>query len=481
MKFWACVLVIALAGAVRGEDEDDGLVRCPRCFEDCPMGQVNEYDDRGCPTCACVPESEHDRFMRCGPICRMYCTFDFKNNEEGCPICECNPDPCEEHSCKDGQVCKPNRVGSGVWEAVCEEVTPRCLLAACDVECQFGLVVDANGCHTCDCNPSPCATTMCERDHVCKINGENEAECTLQPLCEQAQRGVHLLGQDAQSRGPHGGPGSQPLLGGHHLACTQDGQFQPTQCYHVTGDCWCVDDMGKELEGTRKNVRRKGSPLVCPVNTTTSLHGHVSLQHDLEDLESHLDMLHNMMHDMLSHWLVVHRRYITVIEITPNHADIHLLEVDFVVATDENAQHDLATSSHHFQQEAQRNNIMMQYQGHILKPAHNGVHVLHTYQPMLPPVGVMHREASFYRQHQAALLACFIGITFFLLILTALVKILMSRRRSSTLRFPREEPAEPRDLYKQNLKFSSKLSNVGDEDKKVVLTDAEGMGQEVTA
>jgi len=248
--------------------------------------------------------------------------------------------------------------------------------------------------------------------------------------------------------------------------------------------------MGKELEGTRKNVRRDGHPLICPVNTTTSLHGHVSMQHDLEDLETHLDLLHSMMHDMLSHWLVVSRRYITVIEITPNHADIHVLEVDFVVATDENAQHDLATSSHHFQEEAQRNNIQLEYQGHTLKPTHNGVHVMHTYQPMLPPVGVMHRGASFYRQHQAALLACFIGITFFLLVLTALVKILMTRRRSSTMRFPREEPAEPRDLYKQllqpsfyheNLKFSSKLTNVGDEDKKVVLTDAEGMGQEVNA
>jgi len=486
LHFFSILALVTLASC-QAPPADDELVRCPRCLIECAAGQVPGVAENGCPTCECVaapvavdvgvlpvipPEPaiippEPD-FIRCGPLCRMYCNYGFKKNATtGCPYCACNPNPCEvEGACGDEQRCETVEIEHQVYVAQCsdaEPVRPRgCLLAACDVECPFGLMMDSNGCHTCECKPDPCETTLCDQGHVCKLSSENQAQCILQSLCEQAR-----------SSGPR-------LLGGsHQLACTRDGQFEPTQCYHVTGDCWCVDDTGKEVEGTRRNVREEGTPINCPVNTTTSLHGHVSMEHDLDDLEQHLETLHDMMHDMLSHWLVVSRRYITVVEITPNHANIHLLEVDFVVSTDENAAHDLATSSHHLQ--SQVNSLQMQYQGHILKPATNSLSMHHQYQPMLPPVGVIHRQASFYRQHQMALLAGLIGITFFVVVLYFVVQMLVGRRRTATLHFARETPAEPRDLYKQNLKFSGKLTHVGDEDRKVVLTDAEAINQDIQA
>lgn len=33
--------------------------------------------------------------------------------------------------------------------------------------------------------------------------------------------------------------------------CEANGSFSPMQCHHVTSECWCVDDRGKEITGTR--------------------------------------------------------------------------------------------------------------------------------------------------------------------------------------------------------------------------------------
>ena len=36
------------------------------------------------------------------------------------------------------------------------------------------------------------------------------------------------------------------------LDCDDRGNFKPRQCCHMTGECWCVNDIGNEIEGTRK-------------------------------------------------------------------------------------------------------------------------------------------------------------------------------------------------------------------------------------
>ena len=38
----------------------------------------------------------------------------------------------------------------------------------------------------------------------------------------------------------------------HVPECTEDGSFKPTQCHEGRGECWCVDEAGEELDGTRK-------------------------------------------------------------------------------------------------------------------------------------------------------------------------------------------------------------------------------------
>ncbi|XP_038634704.1 uncharacterized protein nid2a isoform X12 [Scyliorhinus canicula] len=45
--------------------------------------------------------------------------------------------------------------------------------------------------------------------------------------------------------------GSQPHSGVHIPECDEDGNFRPLQCHDSTGHCWCVDERGQEIPGTR--------------------------------------------------------------------------------------------------------------------------------------------------------------------------------------------------------------------------------------
>ena len=45
---------------------------------------------------------------------------------------------------------------------------------------------------------------------------------------------------------------------GHFVPkCKLNGRYESMQCYRKTGFCWCVDEYGKELHGTRV----KGTPI----------------------------------------------------------------------------------------------------------------------------------------------------------------------------------------------------------------------------
>ncbi|XP_048455802.1 uncharacterized protein nid2a isoform X1 [Rhincodon typus] len=45
--------------------------------------------------------------------------------------------------------------------------------------------------------------------------------------------------------------GSQPLIGAYIPECDEEGNFRPLQCHGSTGHCWCVDERGQEIPGTR--------------------------------------------------------------------------------------------------------------------------------------------------------------------------------------------------------------------------------------
>ncbi|XP_072125175.1 nidogen-2 isoform X11 [Mobula birostris] len=45
--------------------------------------------------------------------------------------------------------------------------------------------------------------------------------------------------------------GSEPRVGVHISQCDDEGNFRPMQCQSSTGHCWCVDENGREIAGTR--------------------------------------------------------------------------------------------------------------------------------------------------------------------------------------------------------------------------------------
>jgi len=48
--------------------------------------------------------------------------------------------------------------------------------------------------------------------------------------------------------------------------CQESGDFQAVQCDTTRGQCWCVDQQGMELYGTRQN----GRPARCEAKSTTT-------------------------------------------------------------------------------------------------------------------------------------------------------------------------------------------------------------------
>ncbi|XP_063685805.1 thyroglobulin-like [Bolinopsis microptera] len=73
----------------------------------------------------------------------------------------------------------------------------------------------------------------------------------------------------------------RPLLGFWSIKCEEDGSFSPSQCHPSTGHCWCVDEFGNELPGSRSTP---GSPRVpCLKKQPTCSERKADLDKEIED------------------------------------------------------------------------------------------------------------------------------------------------------------------------------------------------------
>ncbi|XP_064202382.1 thyroglobulin [Anguilla rostrata] len=55
--------------------------------------------------------------------------------------------------------------------------------------------------------------------------------------------------------------------------CLESGEYQPIQCQRNLGQCWCVDQEGMEIYGTRQNGKPSRCPGSCEIRERRLLHG----------------------------------------------------------------------------------------------------------------------------------------------------------------------------------------------------------------
>lgn len=50
--------------------------------------------------------------------------------------------------------------------------------------------------------------------------------------------------------------GTRGLIGAYIPRCTEYGEFERKQCHGSTGECWCVDSQGRQIEDTRRKAQK---------------------------------------------------------------------------------------------------------------------------------------------------------------------------------------------------------------------------------
>ena len=159
----------------------------------CQPGETRPADD-GCNTCTC----EDDGSWACTEIgCVEPC-----GPEEVLVDGECLTGCYSNQDCDAGQTCNADDqclappgegdVGLAVCYGFCEDEVVDCPAIGCPpIACEFGTIIDDNGCDTCECAPPPSCEPVacdlyCEFGYTTGDDGCDVCACNPPPLCEPA-------------------------------------------------------------------------------------------------------------------------------------------------------------------------------------------------------------------------------------------------------------------------------------------------------
>eukprot|EP00062_Callorhinchus_milii_P004218 gi/632942351/ref/XP_007886366.1/ PREDICTED: nidogen-2 isoform X2 [Callorhinchus milii] len=96
-----------------------------------------------------------------------------------------------------------------------------------------------------------------------KPSGMDQPRCGLPAPTERPKTACEMQRESTSTEfGPHG---SRPHFGSYVTQCDDEGNYIPLQCHSSTGQCWCVDDWGREIPGTKSlsgSVPPQCGPLV---------------------------------------------------------------------------------------------------------------------------------------------------------------------------------------------------------------------------
>ncbi|XP_069681934.1 balbiani ring protein 3-like [Periplaneta americana] len=167
--------------------------------------------------------------------CRLGCDYGFVlDPSTRCPLCECR-NPCDDVSCPAGEICQ-------IVEVNCEDEycppVPACLPKK-PGQCPYLIPVTAGSCEY-ECR----SDLNCNGTTKCCSNGCG-TQCVEPVMLTACQHKRAILEHKAHETGI---PARQLYL---PKCREEDGSFEPVQCHPVTRQCWCVDNKGDELPGTR--------------------------------------------------------------------------------------------------------------------------------------------------------------------------------------------------------------------------------------
>ncbi|XP_014375969.1 nidogen-2 [Alligator sinensis] len=180
---------------------------------------------------------------RCGPfsVClnslgsyRCECQHGYRltDDRRTCVLAAPPPDPCAagRHSCAaaDQARCIPR--GGGAFSC----------------ECLPGYTGDGHNCS----DVNECTQGRCHPAATC-LNTPGSFSCQCRPGYDGD--GFQCTPANLQRLTPceHERLYSQPEPGHHIPVCDDQGNYHPLQCHSSTGFCWCVDEAGQEITGTR--------------------------------------------------------------------------------------------------------------------------------------------------------------------------------------------------------------------------------------
>lgn len=197
-----------------------------------------------------------------GLTCRLGCDYGFIiDPETRCPECECR-NPCDEVDCPNGEECQ-------MVEVSCDDVycspVPACLPKK-PGQCPYLVPISSGSCDY-ECR----GDQACNGTSKCCSNGCG-TQC-IEPVMMTACQHQRAIAQHKASES--GTPAKEVFM----PACRAgDGGFERVQCHPMTRVCWCVDEAGQELPGTRAPPDVQPSclaPNECPVHkcSTACEHG----------------------------------------------------------------------------------------------------------------------------------------------------------------------------------------------------------------
>jgi hypothetical protein len=227
--------------------------------------------------------------------------------------------------------------------------------------------------------------------------------------------------------------------------CDKNGAFKPLQCNAVQSECWCVDDRGIEIDGTRTSVFVEEHKPSCVRNITVALNIRlimilVPVEND-DNFKPIFHQLTSTLPEYIGSWMLIDKQYITILsadEIPRNHEHDAVL-VKIMIRHD--GLSDLPSAVKHMKR--------MMYAGHckvplgssILAPQPDTMETVHkfAYMPARPQTPIVSNEDDgMYKESQSLFEYCkshsniliIAGIACVILLLSIIfVSVMISRRR----------------------------------------------------